>query len=62
MEDRKNFIKDNVNMQIKNKGLVKFSFYLLGSGGLLVWNAILSNFDLFTHFVKYKLIRSATEL
>ena len=45
-------MQDTVRILL-TKGLVKFSFYLFGVGGLLAWNAILSIFDFFIHFVYF---------
>lgn len=45
-------IEDTVNLNLLTiQGIVKFSFYLFGVGGLLAWNTILSIFDFFIHFV-----------
>ena len=43
--------------EIKDNGIVKFSFYLFGVGVLLAWNAILSIFDFFIYYVReFKII------
>ena len=36
----------------KDKTFIKYIFLIFGIGGMLVWNAILSNFDFFNHYFK----------
>ncbi len=43
--------------EAEDNGLVLFAFYLFGVGALLAWNAILSIFDFFIHFVRFSIYK-----